>query len=80
MSLDTQPPSTAIALDDGIVGSFVQVDVQENGYGDGFGWKFLTDATLTASRIRGHAREEVTNALDSISLYLVILLLHNVSG
>jgi len=33
--------------------------VQENGYGDGFGWKFLVDAALTATRIRSHAREEV---------------------
>eukprot|EP00752_Nemacystus_decipiens_P011243 g9992.t1 len=41
------------------LGKSVQVDVQENGYGDGFGWKFLTDATLTASRIRGHASEEI---------------------
>lgn len=33
--------------------------MQENGYGDGFGWKFLVDAALTATRIRSHAREEV---------------------
>ncbi|CAM9646845.1 unnamed protein product, partial [Ectocarpus sp. 12 AP-2014] len=36
------------------------VDVQENGYGDGFGWKFLIDATLTATRIRGNPLEEIT--------------------
>ncbi|CAB1112300.1 unnamed protein product [Ectocarpus sp. CCAP 1310/34] len=35
-----------------------QVDVQENGYGDGFGWKFLIDATLTATRIRGNPLKE----------------------
>ncbi|CAM9815958.1 unnamed protein product, partial [Hapterophycus canaliculatus] len=35
------------------------VDVHENGYGDGFGWKFLLDATLTATRIRSHPVEEV---------------------
>ncbi|CAM9921821.1 unnamed protein product [Ectocarpus fasciculatus] len=35
------------------------VDVQENGYGDGFGWKFLLDATLTATRIRDNPQEEI---------------------
>ncbi|CAM9557777.1 unnamed protein product, partial [Scytosiphon promiscuus] len=35
------------------------VDVHENGYGDGFGWKFLVDAALTATRIRSHPLEEV---------------------
>lgn len=33
--------------------------MQENGYGDGFGWKFLIDATLTATRIRDNPLEEV---------------------
>ncbi|CAM9389350.1 unnamed protein product, partial [Ectocarpus sp. 13 AM-2016] len=28
-------------------------------YGDGFGWKFLIDATLTATRIRGNPLEEI---------------------
>lgn len=28
-----------------------QVNIEENVYSDGFGWKFLVDATLTATRI-----------------------------
>lgn len=35
------------------------MDVQDNAYGDGFGWKFLIDATLTATRIRDQTREKV---------------------
>lgn len=41
--------------------SLFQVDVQENVYGDGFGWKFLIDATLTATRIRDPSVQKVHN-------------------
>ena len=36
-----------------------QVDVHETVHGDGFGWDFLIDATLTATRIRTQALEKV---------------------
>lgn len=36
-----------------------QVGVHETVYGDGFGWNFLIDATLTATRIRTQALEKV---------------------
>eukprot|EP00904_Undaria_pinnatifida_P009456 jgi/Undpi1/5640/HiC_scaffold_2.g00915.m1 len=35
------------------------VDIHETVYGDGFGWNFLIDATLTATRIRTQAHEKI---------------------